>query len=251
MKLYLFGGAETDQGQAPILKQLINDVIKDIKPKQILHIPYSRIDVPKEEEEVWGDGWVERDLKLEGIELLDARNEDDLARADKPTIFMNGGPQGDLLYEKITSNKPLNNLVMNAGFIIGESAGSMVIAEYRRSYRKDKVVVTKGLGILKDTIIEAHYTQRNRHQALRNEVKQSGAKYGIGIDSITAVVIDTETYPNGYELPRPALRYRRGIPLGKFVHSFVSSPIKSGYSRSLNKVLGSGLVELIKAKDLK
>ena len=91
----------------------------------------------------------------------------------------------------------------------------MVIAEYRRSYRKDKVVVTKGLGILKDTIIEAHYTQRNRHQALRNEVKQSGAKYGIGIDSITGIVINTETYPNGY------------------------------------KVLGSGLVELIKAKDLK
>ena len=70
------------------------------------------------------------------------------------------------------------------------------------------------MGILKDTIIEAHYTQRNRHQALRNEMKQSGAKYGIGIDSITGIVIDTETYPNGYE------------------------------------VLGSGLVELIKAKDL-
>ena len=214
MKLYLFGGAETDQGQAPILKRLINDVIGEIKPKQILHIPYSRIDVPKEEEEVWGDGWVERDLKLEGIELLDARNEDDLARADKPTIFMNGGPQGDLLYEKITSNKLLDNLVMNAGFIIGESAGSMVTGEYRRTYQNNKAVTTKGLGILKDTIIEAHYTQRNRHQALRNEMKESGAKYGIGIDSITAVVINTETYPNGYE------------------------------------VLGSGLVELIKAKDL-
>ena len=214
MKLYLFGGAETDQGQAPILKQLINDVIKDIKPKQILHIPYSRIDVPKEEVEVWGEGWVERDLELEGIELLDARNEDDLVRADKPTIFMNGGPQGDLLYEKITLNKHLYDLVMKARFIIGESAGSMVTAEYRRTYRNDKAVTTKGLGILKDTIIEAHYSQRNRHQALRNEMKESGAKYGIGIDSITGIVIDTETYPNGYE------------------------------------VLGSGLVELIKAKDL-
>ena len=214
MKLYLFGGAETDQGQAPILKQLINGVSKDINPKQILHIPYSRIDVPKEEVEVWGEGWVERDLELEGIELLDARDEDDLVRADKPTIFMNGGPQGDLLYEKITSNKLLDNLVMNAGFIIGESAGSMVTGEYRRTYQNNKAVTTKGLGILKDTIIEAHYSQRNRHQALRNEMKESGAKYGIGIDSITGIVINTETYPNGYE------------------------------------VLGSGLVELIKAKDL-
>src|SRR3990172_5463528 len=200
MNLYLFGGAETDQGQAPILKRLIIDVIKEIKPKQILHIPYSRIDVPKEEEEVWGDGWVERDLELEGTELLDARDEDDLVRADKPTIFMNGGPQGDLLYEKITSNKLLNNLVMNAGFIIGESAGSMVTGEDRRTYRNDKAVVTKGLGILKDTIIEAHYTQRNRHRALRNEMKESGAKYGIGIDSITGIVVDTKRYPEKYKL---------------------------------------------------
>ena len=103
---------------------------------------------------------------------------------------------------------------MKARFIIGESAGSMVTGEYRRTYQNDKAVTTKGLRILKDTIIEAHYTQRNRHQALRNEMKESGAKYGIGIDSITGIVIDTETYPNGYE------------------------------------VLGSGLVELIKAKDL-
>ena len=191
MKLYLFGGAETDQGQAPIIKQLINDVIKDIKPKQILHIPYSRIDVPKEEVEVWGEGWVERDLELEGIELLDARNEDDLVRAEKPTIFMNGGPQGDLLYERITSNKHLYDFVMTARFIIGESAGSMVTGEYRRTYQNNKAVTTKGLGILKDTIIEAHYSQRNRHQALRNEMKESGAKYGIGIDSITRILINT------------------------------------------------------------
>lgn len=33
MKLYLFGGAETDQGQAPILKKQISNVIKDIKTK--------------------------------------------------------------------------------------------------------------------------------------------------------------------------------------------------------------------------
>ena len=214
MNLYLFGGAETNQGQAPILKQLINDVIKEIKPKQILHIPYSRIEVPKEEEEVWGGGWVERDLELVGIELLDARKDEDLARVNLPTIFMNGGPQPDLLYEKITNNKKLYELVMNAEFIIGESAGSMVTGEYRRSYRNDKAVTTKGLGILKDTIIETHYTQRDRHQALRDEMKASGAKYGIGIDSITGIVIDTETYPEKY------------------------------------KVMGSGLVELIKAKDL-
>lgn len=215
MKLYLFGGAETDQGQGPVLKRLINEALAEIKPKQLLHIPYARIKVPKGEKEIWGEGWVGRDLKLEGVELLDARSEHDLARADKPTIFMNGGPQRDLLYEKITSNKRLYNLVINADCIIGESSGAMVTGEYRRTYRNNKEVTMKGLGILKDTIIEAHYSQRNRHDVLRKEMRETGVKYGIGIDSITGIVIDTKTYPEEY------------------------------------KVLGSGLVELIKIEDLK
>ncbi|MBI4157625.1 Type 1 glutamine amidotransferase-like domain-containing protein [Candidatus Woesebacteria bacterium] len=214
MKLYLFGGAETDQGQGPILKNLINGVLAEIKPKQLLHIPYARINVPEGEEGTWGEGWVKEELKLEGGELLDARNEKDLVRAENPAIFMNGGPDRDNLYEKIVGHKKLYELVMNAKFIIGESAGSMVCAEYRRSYINNKAVITKGLGILKNTIIEAHYSQRNRHQTLRDEMKETGAKYGIGIDSITGVVIDTETYPGKY------------------------------------KVLGSGLVEFLKKGDL-
>src|SRR3990170_7553435 len=200
MKLYLFGGAETDQGQTPLLKQQISDVLAEIKPKQLLHVPYARIKVPEGEEEVWGEGWVPRDLNLEGIELLDARNQDDLIHAKTPVIFMNGGPDGDVLYEKIIGNRRLYDLVMNAGCIIGESAGSTVCGEYRRTYRNDKAVTTKGLGILKSTIIEAHYTQRKRHDLLRDEMKEAGAKYGLGIDSLTAAVIDTKTYPKKHQL---------------------------------------------------
>lgn len=81
MKLYLFGGAETDQGQAPTLKRLISDVLSKIKPKQLLHIPYARINVPEGEEDIWGEGWIPRDLNLKGIELLDARKQDDLVHA--------------------------------------------------------------------------------------------------------------------------------------------------------------------------
>jgi cyanophycinase-like exopeptidase len=215
MKLYLFGGAETKKGEAPILKRLINEVLTQLKPKQLLHIPYARIEVPEGEEWTWGEGWVKKELKLEGIKLLDARNEKDLAHAKNPAIFMNGGPDIDFLYEKIASDKRLHYLVTNANYIISESAGSMVTGEYRLTYKTDPPTTTKGLGILKNTIIEPHYTQRGRQQALRKEMKECGAKYGIGIDSITGIVIDTKTYPEKYE------------------------------------VLGNGLVELIKKDGLK
>ncbi|MEN8253256.1 MAG: Type 1 glutamine amidotransferase-like domain-containing protein [Patescibacteria group bacterium] len=214
VKLYLFGGAETDQGQGPILKEMINDVLADVKPKQLLHIPYARIIVPEGEEDIWGEGWVAKDLKLDGIMLLDARNEDDLARADNPVIFMNGGPQRDNLYDNIVQNKKLHDLVMNAEVVIGESAGSMVCAEYRRTYKDNVEITKKGLGILSSTIIEPHYSERNRHQLLRDEMKEVNAKYGIGIDSISGIIIDTKIYPDEHQ------------------------------------TVGSGLVELVKREDL-
>ena len=199
MKLYLFGGAETDLGQAPRLKELISDVLREIQPKQLLHIPHSRLVVPKDEKDIWGDGWVERDLYLDGIELLDARDEGDLAKAKRPVVFIDGGPQRDLLFEKIMANTRLKSLVMDADFIIGESAGSAICAQYRRTYKNGEAVVEKGLGILKDTMIKAHYTDRNRHGDLRDEMKMGKVKYGIGIDSLNAIVIDTETYPETFE----------------------------------------------------
>lgn len=215
MKLYLFGGAEIKDESYLILKNLINQVLSIINPKQLLHVPYARIEIPKGEEEIWGEGWVKKDLYLKGIELLDARNSKDLVKANNPVIFMNGGPQRDLLYEKITSNKLLLDLVMNANNIIGESSGAMIVGEYRPTYKRGQAIITQGLNILKNTIIEAHYTQRDNHQALRDEMKESGVKYGIGIDSATGIIIDTKNYPDKYE------------------------------------VVGDGLVELIKLEDLK
>lgn len=204
MKLYLFGGAEIDETKALPLKKLFNEVLNEIKPKQLLHIPYARTVVPEGEENIWGEGWVNRDLNLDGIELIDARNEGDFKRAKNPAIFMNGGLQRNDLYDAIISNKKLNDLVIHAEYIIGESAGAMVCAEYRRTYpdndKSKPGYTTKGLGLLPDTIIEAHYSQRNRQQQLRDEMKESGAKYGIGIDSYTGVIIDTNDYPDVYQV---------------------------------------------------
>ena len=200
MKLFLFGGCETELGQAPQLKQMINNVIQELKPKQLLHLPFARMDIPEGEEEVWGHGWVERDLDLEGIELLDARKQEDIDKADKPLIFANGGPQHNLLYDSITQNKKLYDLVMKANYYIGESAGSCVTAEYRRTWDGDEPVIKKGLGILPDTIIKAHYAARQRQQALRDHQKLAGATIGLGIDSLAAIIVDTASYPDKYEI---------------------------------------------------
>jgi cyanophycinase-like exopeptidase len=200
MKLYLFGGAEVPLGEVDPLIQLINQVIISIKPKQILHIPYARTNIPKGEEGIWGEGWVKSKLYLQNIELLDARKSEDLNKADRPLIFINGGRDHRLLMQGIVSNRKLFDLVMNADYLIGESAGAMVVGEYKRDYVKNGTALARGLGILKDTIIEPLYTQRNRHDLLREEMQEINVDYGIGIDTVTGIVIDTNSYPQGYEV---------------------------------------------------
>lgn len=66
MKLYLFGGAEINRDQPSILVQLINNVLAEIKPRQLLHIPYARLKVPEGEEEIWSVG------RLHGLRRVSA-----------------------------------------------------------------------------------------------------------------------------------------------------------------------------------
>jgi len=198
MKLYLFGGAETSLNQVDPLLKLMNRVILDIKPKQLLHVPFARLEVPKGEEKYWGEGWLRAKMDLNGIELLDARKKKDLAQAEKPAIFINGGPDHKGLLNAIKSDKRLYELVMNAEHLTGESAGSLVVAQYQHHFEGDKMEMIEGLGILKDTIIEPHYTERDRHQLLIEEMKQVNAKYGIGIDCITGISFELNEFPHKY-----------------------------------------------------
>lgn len=195
MKLYLFGGAETDQNQAPLLKKLIKDVILLLIPQQILHIPFARLH-PSEEE--WKEGWFKETMKDSGIEILDARNEKDIQKAKKPLIFINGGHGGYDLLSGVKNDKRLLQFIRCAENIIAESAGSTLMGQFQRGARgEDKII--EGLGILKDTIIEPHYTERSRQQLLKDELQKSGMKYGVGIDSLTALVVDPSEFPKKWE----------------------------------------------------
>jgi len=193
MKLYLFGGAEIQsQNNTQLLKSLIKQTILQIRPKSVLHIPYARL-VSTEED--WYEGWFGDLMKDAGIDILDARNSKDVEKAYDSVIFINGGIGRYDLINGITNNKKLLHLVLNAQHIIAESAGSMVMGEYQRGARGESKII-KGLGILKNTIIEPHYSERHSQQLLIEGMKKSGMKYGIGIDSVTGIVVDPIEFPS-------------------------------------------------------
>lgn len=195
MKIILFGGAEIGE-VATELKQ-IEKVIKSLKPKQILHIPFARI---KATEIEWSGDWFHRHIHLKGVIYLNAKNKADIKKAKNPLVFMSGGGNNINLIKKIKGSQELLKIIKNASNIIGESAGAKVLATYFRTKGgDDKSKMEKGLDIIKNTVIEPHYTQRKRQKLLLKDMEQTGVKYGIGIDTLTAIEFEADKFPQKYK----------------------------------------------------
>lgn len=188
MKLYLFGWAGTDHNHIIQQLKLIENIIKKNNPKQVLYLPFARS--PETELARWED-WFIKNVNLDGIEYLNAKSPEDIAKAKNPFIIIMWWWQTKNLLQKINENKLLQKLIYNAEYIIWESAGALILAEFGRI----EDTIMQGLWIIKDTIIEVHYTQRQRQSLLEKEMKETGAHYGIWIDEITWLEFNLEKFP--------------------------------------------------------
>lgn len=184
-------------GQVQGELKLIEDVIKSLDVKQVFHIPFARTATTEPE---WAGDWVRRYMKLPGIEYLNAENENDILKADDPLIFISGGSNSPRLIEKITADDRLVQLIKKSRYVIGEAAGSKALGAYLRSKGDDpKSLIIKGLDIIPDTIIEPHYSERNRQKLLTESMKKSECNVGVGIDAMTAIVFELHEFPKKYE----------------------------------------------------
>lgn len=194
-KIVLFGGAEVGEVETE-LKQ-IEKVIKRLKPKQIFHIPFART---KTAEPEWAGDWFHRNINLKNIDYLNAKNNADKKKVKNPLIFISGGSNNINLKRKLEASPQLLKLIKKAYCIIGESAGAKILGEYFRAKGNDEnSKMMKGLNIIKDAVIEPHYTQRKRQKLLIKDMCETGVKYGIGIDSCTAIEFNINKFPKKYK----------------------------------------------------
>lgn len=196
MKLYLFWWAE--EGQAAHECKMIESVIKSINPKQLLHIPFARVREASRPERK-GDRF-HRMIDLGSIQYLNANNPDDLAQANNPVVFISGGNEHINLIDSITQSPKLLELIHNAAHIIGESAWSKVLGtHYASADENGNTLLLPSLDIIKNTVLEWHYTQRNKSDKLNYTMQHTQATYAIGIDSCTAMIFDLDQFPSHYE----------------------------------------------------
>jgi len=196
MKLYLFWWAE--EWQAAHECKMIEAVIKSIAPTQLLHVPFARVREASRPERK-GDRF-HRMINLGDIQYLNANNPNDIAKAIDPVIFISGWNEHKNLIDSITTNPKLLELILKAEHIIGESAWSKVLWTYYNSRdENNNNILLPSLNIIQNTIIEGHYTQRNKAAAMQRAVQESKAQYSIGIDSCTAMIFELKEFPEKYE----------------------------------------------------
>ena len=200
MKLFLFGGAEIGPPfrSVSILKNLMKKALTSIHPKSILHIPYARLYPINEDKGEWYEGWFDDLMADTGINIINARNQEALGRVTDSVVFINGGSNRKLLVDEMYKSQLLLHKVLSAKYIVAESAGSMAMGEYMRISRTDSGVM-KAIGVIKNVVIEPHYTEKNYKEYLPGDMEKSGVKYGIGIDSATGIIVDPAEFPAKWE----------------------------------------------------
>lgn len=196
MKLYLFGGAG---GEAASELKLISDTIHSVHPKQVLWVPFARIQ-PSSDAEWLGD-WPHRYMDWSGIEFLDASSNADISKVEDPLVFISGGSKGRNLMDELDRRPELVRIIRDAQYVVGESKGSMALGKCFRARSSDTTSreTIEGLNIVPDTIIEAHYTQFGLQETLVQEVRELGLSHGIGIDTVTGIAFETSDFPAKWE----------------------------------------------------
>lgn len=137
-------------------------------------------------------------------ERVDAASAELNALIDETTLFMFGG--GDQLrLSSLLGGTPLHEALLRryrAGrcVVAGTSAGAAAIPEtmiFQNNrflpYRKGGLEMTKGLGLIQNTIFDTHFVTRSRISRLVHAVATNPALLGFGLEENTGLLIEDET----------------------------------------------------------
>ncbi|HRO07787.1 MAG TPA: cyanophycinase [Saprospiraceae bacterium] len=125
-------------------------------------------------------------------------------------IFISGGDQSKFI--SLIQGSPLMSTIHEAyrkgTLIAGTSAGAAMMSEimitgnqlkdttYRATFRTVEaanIETRRGLGLLKNAVIDQHFLIRSRHNRLLTSVLEHRGTMGIGIDESTAILVKGKT----------------------------------------------------------
>lgn len=198
-KLVIIGGAEDKKGSKIILRDVCNLINKE-KDEILVATVASEV-----QDLVSGDyRKVFREIGVKNIKFLniESRIESyqkenlDKVKSSK-LIFFTGGDQ--LRITSLIGGTPLQVELMKSKdkIIVGTSAGASVMSgtmivggDDQKAPKSKGVSMSPGLGLIKDVIIDQHFSQRGRIGRLISAISGNPTTLGIGIDENTAIIVD-------------------------------------------------------------
>ncbi len=202
--LLVIGGAEDKYNERRILRKFLELAGGD--KAEVLIVPVAS-DYPEFAADVYTQAF--RNLGVANPRVLRATSRQDVFGADPEElldgitgVFITGGDQMRLvsILGGTDFAAKLRHLVRTTPLVLaGTSAGaagmstSMIVRGEALSHpQKNSVRLSPGLGLLKNIIIDQHFTERGRISRLITAVSYNPYNLGIGIDENTAIILDSE-----------------------------------------------------------
>ena len=202
--LLVIGGAEDKYNERRILKKFLE--LAGGEKAEILIVPVSS-DFPEFAADIYVQAF--RRLGVANPRVLRATSRQDVFNADAETlldgvtgVFITGGDQmrlvsvlgGTKFAQKLRQLAADTDIVLagtSAG-AAGMSTSMIVRGEATPHPHKNSVRLSPGLGMLKNVIIDQHFTERGRISRLITAVSYNPYNLGIGIDENTAIILDKD-----------------------------------------------------------
>jgi cyanophycinase len=199
--LMIIGGAEDKYNERRLLRKFVT--LAGEGEARILIVPVAS-DYPEFSADVYTQTF--RNLGLQRVKVLRATsrqavidaNADELL-ADVTGVFISGGDQmrlvsmlGGTEFARLLEERVRHSPIVLAGSSAGAAgmSASMIVRGDAASHpNKNTVRISPGLGILRNIIIDQHFTERGRLSRLITAVAYNPRQLGLGIDENTAVVI--------------------------------------------------------------
>lgn len=132
------------------------------------------------------------------LELVHVRDRDPAALeaagrriANATGVWLSGGAQDRLVdaYRQSPVDKAMHELLARGGVIGGTSAGAACMSLVMIAGGNPEPELATGFGFLHGLVVDQHFGQRNRLPRLRNALRRSPGKFGLGLDERTAVEV--------------------------------------------------------------
>lgn len=199
-EILIIGGAEDKLNERHILRKFVE--ISGGKDSKILIVPVPS-DFPLAAATIYKE--IFENFGIQKVNVLAATSRQEILKIDAEElldgvtgVFLTGGDQMRLssVLGGTTFLTQLKKSVKKGIVLAGSSAGAssmsstmIVRGEPTVQPLKDSIRLCPGLGILKNIIIDQHFTERGRLNRLITAVAYNPSNLGIGIDENTAIHI--------------------------------------------------------------